>query len=60
MRSLGDSEKPQTRYDPKTVAEDIYQLIKNLVLVKSMLWLVTLENLLHILYYLGILKKYGK
>lgn len=30
MRGLGDSEKPQTRYDPKTVAEDIYQLIKKL------------------------------
>ena len=30
MRGLGDSEKPQTGYDKKTVAEDIYQLIKKL------------------------------
>ena len=30
MRGLGDSEKPQTGYDKKTVAEDIYQLVKNL------------------------------
>jgi hypothetical protein len=26
MRGLGDSEKPQTGYDKKTIAEDIYQL----------------------------------
>ena len=30
MRGLGDSEKPLTGYDKKTVAEDIYQLVKNL------------------------------
>jgi pimeloyl-ACP methyl ester carboxylesterase len=30
MRGLGDSEKPHTGYDTKTVAEDIYQLIKKL------------------------------
>ena len=30
MRGLGDSEKPQTGYDKKTVAEDIYQLVKRL------------------------------
>jgi pimeloyl-ACP methyl ester carboxylesterase len=30
MRGLGDSEKPQTGYDTKTVAEDIYQLVKKL------------------------------
>lgn len=30
MRGLGDSEKPQTGYDKKTVAEDIYQLVKKL------------------------------
>ena len=30
LRGLGDSEKPQTGYDKKTVAEDIYQLIKKL------------------------------
>ena len=30
MRGLGDSEKPQTGYDKKTVVEDIYQLIKKL------------------------------
>jgi len=30
MRGLGDSEKPQTGYDKKTVAGDIYQLIKKL------------------------------
>ncbi len=30
LRGLGDSEKPQTGYDTKTVAEDIYQLIKKL------------------------------
>ena len=28
MRGLGDSEKPQTGYDKKTIAEDIYQLVK--------------------------------
>ncbi|MDW0165743.1 MAG: alpha/beta fold hydrolase, partial [Nitrososphaeraceae archaeon] len=26
MRGLGDSEKPQTGYDTKTLADDIYQL----------------------------------
>ena len=30
LRGLGDSEKPQTGYDKKTVAEDIYQLVKEL------------------------------
>ena len=30
MRGFGDSEKPQTGYDTKTVAEDIYQLVKKL------------------------------
>jgi pimeloyl-ACP methyl ester carboxylesterase len=30
MRGLGDSEKPQTGYDSKTLADDIYQLIKKL------------------------------
>lgn len=30
LRGLGDSEKPQTGYDKKTVAEDIYKLIKKL------------------------------
>ena len=30
MRGLGDSEKPQTGYDKKTVAEDVYQLVKKL------------------------------
>ena len=30
LRGLGDSEKPQTGYDTKTVAEDIYQLVKKL------------------------------
>jgi pimeloyl-ACP methyl ester carboxylesterase len=30
LRGLGDSEKPQTGYDTKTVAEDIYHLIKKL------------------------------
>jgi pimeloyl-ACP methyl ester carboxylesterase len=30
MRGLGDSEKPQTGYDTKTLAEDIYQLVKRL------------------------------
>ena len=30
MRGLGDSEKPQTGYDKKTIAEDIYQLVKKL------------------------------
>ena len=30
LRGLGDSEKTQTGYDTKTVAEDIYQLIKKL------------------------------
>ena len=30
MRGLGDSEKPLTGYDKKTVAEDIYQLVKKL------------------------------
>lgn len=30
MRGLGDSEKPQKGYDTKTVAEDIYQLVKKL------------------------------
>ena len=30
LRGLGDSEKPQTGYDKKTVAEDIYQLVKKL------------------------------
>jgi len=28
LRGLGDSEKPQTGYDTKTVADDIYQLLK--------------------------------
>jgi pimeloyl-ACP methyl ester carboxylesterase len=30
MRGLGDSEKPQTGYDTKTLADDIYQLVKKL------------------------------
>jgi len=30
MRGLGDSEKPQTGYDKKTLADDIYQLVKKL------------------------------
>jgi pimeloyl-ACP methyl ester carboxylesterase len=30
MRGLGDSEKPQTGYDKKTIAEDVYQLVKKL------------------------------
>ena len=30
MRGLGDSGKPQTGYDTKTIAEDIYQLVKKL------------------------------
>jgi pimeloyl-ACP methyl ester carboxylesterase len=30
MRGFGDSEKPQTGYDKKTIAEDIYQLVKKL------------------------------
>lgn len=30
MRGLGDTEKTQTGYDKKTVAEDIYQLVKKL------------------------------
>jgi alpha/beta hydrolase fold len=30
MRGFGDSEKPLTGYDKKTVAEDIYQLVKKL------------------------------
>jgi pimeloyl-ACP methyl ester carboxylesterase len=30
MRGLGESEKPQTGYDTKTVAADIYQLVKKL------------------------------
>jgi pimeloyl-ACP methyl ester carboxylesterase len=30
MRGLGDSEKPLTGYDKKTIAEDIYQLVKKL------------------------------
>ena len=30
MRGFGDSEKPQIGYDTKTVAEDIYQLVKKL------------------------------
>jgi pimeloyl-ACP methyl ester carboxylesterase len=30
MRGFGDSEKPLTGYDTKTVAEDIYQLVKKL------------------------------
>jgi pimeloyl-ACP methyl ester carboxylesterase len=30
LRGLGDSEKPQTGFDKKTIAEDIYQLVKKL------------------------------
>ena len=30
MRGLGNSEKPQTGYDKKTLADDIYQLVKKL------------------------------
>ena len=30
MRGLGDSEKPQKGYDKKTIAEDVYQLVKKL------------------------------
>jgi pimeloyl-ACP methyl ester carboxylesterase len=30
MRGLGDSEKPQTGYDTKTLVKDIYQLVKKL------------------------------
>ena len=30
MRGLGDSEKPQTGYDKKTLADDVYQLVKKL------------------------------
>jgi alpha-beta hydrolase superfamily lysophospholipase len=37
MRGLGDSEKTQTGYDTKTLAEDIYQLVKKKDLVKSTL-----------------------
>ena len=38
MRGLGDSEKPQTGYDKKTIAEDIYQLVKKLGYSKIFLW----------------------
>jgi len=31
MRGLGDSEKPQTGYDTKTLAEDLNQLLNGLV-----------------------------
>ena len=30
LRGLGDSERPQTGFDKKTIAEDIYQLVKKL------------------------------
>jgi pimeloyl-ACP methyl ester carboxylesterase len=30
LRGLGDSDKPQTGYDKKTIADDIYQLVKKL------------------------------
>ena len=30
MRGLGDSEKPQTGYDTRSLADDIYQLVKKL------------------------------
>ena len=30
LRGIGDSERPQTGYDKKTVADDIYQLVKKL------------------------------
>jgi pimeloyl-ACP methyl ester carboxylesterase len=30
LRGLGDSERPQTGYDKKTIAEDIYHLVKKL------------------------------
>src|SRR5260370_20290953 len=30
MRGLGDSSKPATGYDKRTVAEDIYQLVRQL------------------------------
>ena len=30
MSGLGDSEKPLTGYDKKTIAEDVYQLVKKL------------------------------
>jgi pimeloyl-ACP methyl ester carboxylesterase len=30
MRGLGDSERPQTGYDTRTLADDIYQLVKKL------------------------------
>jgi pimeloyl-ACP methyl ester carboxylesterase len=38
MRGLGDSEKPQTGYDTKTLADDIYQLVNKLGYGKSILW----------------------
>ena len=30
LRGLGNSERPETGYDTKTVADDIYQLVKKL------------------------------
>jgi pimeloyl-ACP methyl ester carboxylesterase len=32
MRGLGISEKPLTGYDKKTIAEDIFQLVKKLLI----------------------------
>ena len=37
MRGLGDSSKPQSGYDKKTIAEDIYQLVRHLGFEKILL-----------------------
>ena len=60
MRGLGDSERPQTGYDKKTVAEDIYQLVKKLGYSKVYLVAHDWGGLLHILMQLHILKMYVK
>jgi pimeloyl-ACP methyl ester carboxylesterase len=44
LRGLGDSSKPLTGYDGKTVAEDIHQLVtkvgfKTIFLMRTEMWL---------------------
>src|SRR5437762_3773177 len=42
MRGLGESSRPATGYDKKTIAADINELVKSLVIRRSTLWVMTL------------------
>jgi len=56
LRGLGDSERPQTGYDKKTVAEDIYQVVKKLGYTRVYLVAHDWGGPMHILMQLHIIK----